>query len=146
MSGGARRLSNTGEPEIRQAGFADRQCTRGGHPSRECERSRIGRVIGVLRSGVSGMDMDRPSPAERISAGSARPVVLITGASSGIGTALAEVFAENGHEVVLLARRVLQLTAIAEKIEAAGHARPHILPADLSRPDATERIAAELTA
>ena len=53
------------------------------------------------------MDMDRPFPAERISAGPAKPVVLITGASSGIGTALAQVFAENGHEVVLLARRVL---------------------------------------
>ena len=92
------------------------------------------------------MDMDRPLPAERISAGPAKPVVLITGASSGIGTALAEVFAENGHEVVLLARRVPQLTAIAEKIAAAGHAKPHILPADLSRPDSTERIAAELTA
>ena len=92
------------------------------------------------------MDMDRPFPAERISAGPAKPVVLITGASSGIGTALAQVFAENGHEVVLLARRVPQLTAIAEKIAAAGHAKPHILPADLSRPDSTERIAAELTA
>ena len=33
------------------------------------------------------------------------PVVLITGASSGIGAALARAFAERGHRVGLVARR-----------------------------------------
>ena len=39
---------------------------------------------------------------------SLKPVTLITGASSGIGAALAEVFAGKGHEVALVARRAPQ--------------------------------------
>lgn len=88
--------------------------------------------------------MDRPSTAERISVGRPMPVTLITGASSGIGIALAEVFAQNGHEVVLAARRIPQLAAAAEKIRGAGHRAPHILPVDLSKPDSSEWIAREL--
>ena len=72
-------------------------------------------------------------------------MTLITGASSGIGAALAHVFARNGHEVVLAARRVPQLAGIAESIRAAGQ-RAHILPVDLTRADSTERIAHELAA
>jgi short-subunit dehydrogenase len=92
------------------------------------------------------MDLDRPLTAERISVGPAKPVAVITGASSGIGTALAEVFAQNGHEVVLLARRLPQLTAAAEKIRAAGHPLPHVLAVDLARPNAADLIARELAA
>jgi short-subunit dehydrogenase len=92
------------------------------------------------------MDMDRPSATERVSVGRPKPVTLITGASSGIGTALAQIFAQNGHEVVLAARRVPQLTAIAEDIRAAGHRTPHILPVDLSRADSSDVIARELSA
>ena len=40
-------------------------------------------------------------------------VTLITGASAGIGTELARVFASNGHRVVLVARREDRLTALA---------------------------------
>jgi short-subunit dehydrogenase len=92
------------------------------------------------------MDLDSPLTAERVSVGPAKPVALITGASSGIGTALAEVFAQNGHEIVLLARRLPQLAATAERIRAAGHAMPHILQADLARPNAVDLIARELSA
>jgi len=74
----------------------------------------------------------------------ARPVTLITGASAGIGAALAKVFAEKGHEVALLARRGLQLNKLADSIEAAGHKRPHILAIDLARADATTRIDHEM--
>ena len=75
-----------------------------------------------------------------------RPVALITGASSGIGAALAHIFARNGHEVVLAARRVPQLAEIAASIRAAGHRAPHILPVDLARADAPRRVAQELAA
>jgi uncharacterized protein len=91
------------------------------------------------------MDMDRPGSAAPRAVTGARPVALITGASSGIGAALAHIFARNGHEVVLAARRVPQLAGIAEGIRAAGH-RAHILPVDLARADSTERIAQELAA
>jgi hypothetical protein len=47
---------------------------------------------------------------------------------------------------VLLARRVPQLTAIAEKIEAAGHAKPHICPPTCRGPTRPSGSPAELTA
>ena len=75
-----------------------------------------------------------------------RPVTLITGASAGIGAKLAEVFARNGHELVLVARREHKLAALAKEIAAAGGTRPHILPIDLGRPDAPDRLADALHA
>jgi len=92
------------------------------------------------------MDMDRPATAGRLAGGETRPVALITGASSGIGAALAHTFARNGHEVVLAARRVPQLAGIAESIRAAGHRAPHVLPVDLTRADSAEWLAQELIA
>jgi NAD(P)-dependent dehydrogenase (short-subunit alcohol dehydrogenase family) len=47
-------------------------------------------------------------------------VALVTGASSGIGRALAETLAEAGAAVCLLARRENALAAIAEKLNASG--------------------------
>ena len=64
-----------------------------------------------------------------------QPVCLITGASAGIGSALARVFAHNRHALVLTARRTPQLDALADEIAAAGLPRPHVIAADLSRPD-----------
>jgi len=73
-----------------------------------------------------------------------RPVTLITGASAGIGTELARVFAAHGHELVLVARRMDRLTALADEIAAAGRSRPTVLGVDLSRGDAVSTIAAAL--
>jgi len=61
-----------------------------------------------------------------------KPVTLITGASSGIGTELARAFAAHGHELVLVARRADRLNALADDIAKAGHPRPQVLASDLS--------------
>ena len=49
-------------------------------------------------------------------------VALVTGASSGLGVRFAEVLAENGAEVVLVARRADRLDAVKAKIEKSGGA------------------------
>jgi len=73
-----------------------------------------------------------------------RPICLITGASAGIGAALARVFAAHGHELVLTARRERELNALADEIEAGGHKRPHVIAADLASPRGPEKLAAAL--
>jgi short-subunit dehydrogenase len=73
-----------------------------------------------------------------------RPVTVLTGASSGIGAALARVFADHGHELALVARREPELAALADQIAAANRKRPLVLPIDLARSDAPARISHEL--
>lgn len=58
---------------------------------------------------------------------------LITGASSGIGAAVARVFASHGIKVFLVARRTDRLEALAAEIIASG-GEALVLPADLSNP------------
>nr|WP_249148248.1 SDR family oxidoreductase [Bradyrhizobium sp. AUGA SZCCT0177] len=71
---------------------------------------------------------------------------MITGASAGIGTELARVFASRGHRVALVARRADRLTALAAEITAAGGAAPIVIPCDLTQTGATDQIADALTA
>ena len=74
-----------------------------------------------------------------------KPVALITGASSGIGVALAKVFAAHGHELALVARRQDRLDALADDIAGSGRPRPTVITVDLERRDAASIIAAELS-
>jgi uncharacterized protein len=73
-------------------------------------------------------------------------VALITGASAGIGTELARVFAANGHRVALVARREERLTQLASEVTASGGSAPIVIPCDLQQPDACDRIEAALAA
>src|SRR5664280_70090 len=75
-----------------------------------------------------------------------RPVTVITGASAGIGVALARVFARNGHEVALVARREDRLWALADEIAATGACKPLVIVADLQRNDAARVIGEALVA
>jgi short-subunit dehydrogenase len=75
-----------------------------------------------------------------------KPVAVITGASAGIGVELARVFAVNGHAVALVARRVVELDALAAEIASKKYAPPVVLPLDLTQPDAGARLAEALAA
>jgi hypothetical protein len=73
-------------------------------------------------------------------------VTLITGASAGIGTELARIFASNHHRVALVARRAERLNVLAEEIVAAGGVAPIVIACDLQQPDSGEIVAAALAA
>jgi short-subunit dehydrogenase len=76
----------------------------------------------------------------------ARPVAVITGASAGIGTGLARVFAAHGHELVLIARREERLQTLAQEIATQGRPRPLVLGLDLTEASASKRVAQALAA
>lgn len=60
-------------------------------------------------------------------------VILVTGASRGIGRVAALAFAAHGATVVLHGRDVAALEKIYDEIEAAGHPQPAAIPLDLDR-------------
>lgn len=69
---------------------------------------------------------------------------LITGASSGIGEALARLLAADKTNLILVARRQEKLRTLAEDLSAAHGVRVDVLPADLSQPDEPLRVVAEV--
>jgi uncharacterized protein len=73
-----------------------------------------------------------------------RRTALITGASAGIGEAFAELFAAEGYDLVITARREERLRALANKLSVAHNARVAVVAADLARADGADVLAAEI--
>ncbi len=74
------------------------------------------------------------------SAAEHRPLALITGASAGIGAALAHIYAENQYNVFLIARREDRLKALATELEAKYNITAMTFVADLSKLQAVDSI------
>ncbi|HXH25638.1 MAG TPA: SDR family oxidoreductase [Vicinamibacterales bacterium] len=70
--------------------------------------------------------------------------VLITGASSGIGEAFADVFASEGFAVVGVARREERLARVADRLRERHGVGVEMIPLDLSRRDAVGALCAEI--
>ncbi len=67
---------------------------------------------------------------------------LVTGASRGIGRALAVALAQRGYDLLLVARSEDQLRALAQEISANHQRQSHLLALDLAAPGAAETVAA----
>jgi uncharacterized protein len=81
------------------------------------------------------MGLPEPSP---------RGAALVTGASSGIGAALARELASRGHAVTLVARREERCQSLATELAAEHSIAADVIACDLSAPAERERLTAAL--
>ena len=79
-----------------------------------------------------------PDPALATLPDLAGRVVVVTGATGGLGAPIARACAERGATVVLHGRTVAKLEALYDEIVAAGHAEPIILPLDFAKAESSD--------
>lgn len=73
-----------------------------------------------------------------------RRTALVTGASAGIGEVFADHLAAMGFDLVLTARRLDALQAVAERLQDIHGISCRVIPADLAEPESPRRIFYEL--
>src|SRR5580698_7085984 len=73
-----------------------------------------------------------------------RPRALITGASSGIGRALALEFSLKNYDLILLGRNLAALHSVQEECRKNAGTQATVIEADLSLPQAAQKIAQDL--
>src|SRR5260370_41570697 len=67
-------------------------------------------------------------------------VAIVTGASSGIGEAIAEELVKHGARVALFARRENRLRELAQRLAGKGSEEPLIVPGDVSKPEDVQKL------
>ena len=75
-----------------------------------------------------------------------RRLALVTGASSGIGAALAQVYASHGYDLALTARRADRLHNLADDVRLRHGVESLVIPADLSEPESPAKVLSEIEA
>jgi 3-oxoacyl-[acyl-carrier protein] reductase len=73
-------------------------------------------------------------------------VALVTGGSVGLGRAIAQILADEGCRLAIVARRRDRLQKAADEIAAHGHARPLVIATDIARREAAGQIKQEVLA
>src|SRR5881409_3842742 len=86
---------------------------------------------------IESRDIALPTPEDGSTA-------LITGASSGIGEALAHELAGRGHGVTLVARSEDKLRSLAGELSSKHGVRAEVVSCDVTDPAARDRLAAEV--
>lgn len=106
----------------------------------------IGSGTGLGSTSAIDTDPDLTTSAPSASTASKRgrgKTALITGASSGIGRELANLFAEDGYDVVLVARSEDSLRQIAQDYQRQFGIQATVISQDLADPQAPDQIYAE---
>src|SRR5215210_9075685 len=88
-----------------------------------------------MRVGCRAVALPAPDPGS---------TALVTGASSGIGEAMARQLAERGHGVTLVARNEERLRALAEELSGRHGVRAEAVACDVTDPAARDRLQAEV--
>lgn len=88
--------------------------------------------------------LTQASPPSNGTAGGRRGEAVVTGASSGIGRALACGLAQRGHRLLLIARRWERLEELAAELRARYDVEVEVWPCDLANADELARLSHEL--
>jgi len=89
-------------------------------------------------------EMSVSLPSQTGSLVTSRPIAVVTGASEGIGLAIAQLLAQRGHQLLLIARSIGALEQAAALLRSSDATDVTILPLDLTQPDACAVLDAEL--
>jgi uncharacterized protein len=85
-------------------------------------------------------------PLDALGLGAMGKTALVTGGSSGLGEEFARLFASDGVDLVLVARRRDRLEALAAELQAARKVAVHVIAADLAVAEEVERVVREVQA